>query len=183
MTKKAQTTFILGAGASFHAGYPFIRTMGADLLAWMRQPRESSYYDFAQSADFLENRFGNHIETLFNGVQAEINARQPGYSIFANVHKPCLVEAVRHWFADIHLNHEAKAYDSFQSTGGKNLGGDGLGEQPQKYPLTPSCTIRGCVPVRMLVICPKLVLLILAFGVPKVTRLVRLKASPRTSTR
>lgn len=115
MTRKVRTTFILGAGASFHAGYPFIRTMGADLLAWMRQPRESTYYDFAQSAGFLENQFGNHIESLFNGVQAEINARRPGYSIFANVHKPCLVEAVRQWFADIHLNHEAKAYDSFAS--------------------------------------------------------------------
>lgn len=115
MTRKERTTFILGAGASFHAGYPFIRTMGADLLSWMRRSRESVYKDFAQSADFLEERFGNQIEALFNGVQAEIDARRSGYSTFANVHKPCLVEAVRQWFADIHLNHEAKAYDAFAS--------------------------------------------------------------------
>jgi hypothetical protein len=115
MISRSRTTFILGAGASFHAGYPFVRTMGADLLAWMRLPRQSVCYDFAQSADFLEERFGNHIEDLFNGVQAEIQARQPNYAIFANVHKPCLIEAMRQWFGEIHLNHAAQSYDLFAS--------------------------------------------------------------------
>ncbi len=115
MNSRSRTTYILGAGASLHSGYPFIRTMGADLLAWMRLPRKSVYFNFAQSADFLEERFGNHIENLFNGIQAEIQARQDGYAIFANVHKPCLIEAMRQWFGEIHLNHAAQSYDLFAS--------------------------------------------------------------------
>jgi hypothetical protein len=67
--KQHRTTYILGAGASAHAGYPFVRTMGAQLLAWMRLPRETLYYDFAESAGFLEERFGDSIENLFNGLQ------------------------------------------------------------------------------------------------------------------
>lgn len=113
MAKQSSTTFILGAGASLHAGYPFVRSMGAQLLEWMRAPREAVYFDFAQSADFLEERFGDNIEGLFNGVQGEIDRREPDYSLFANIYKPCLIEAMRQWFADIHRNHPAPAYERF----------------------------------------------------------------------
>jgi hypothetical protein len=113
MGKQCKTTYIFGAGASFHAGYPFVKTMGAQLLAWMRAPRETVYYDFAESADFLEESFGDNIEALFNGMQMKIDGRQPGYSIVANVYRPCLIEAMRQWFTDIHRHHSAQAYERF----------------------------------------------------------------------
>jgi hypothetical protein len=113
MGKQYKTTYIFGAGASFHAGYPFVKTMGAQLLAWMRVPRDTVYFNFAESADFLEGRFGANIEDLFNGVQTEIAARHPGYSVFANVYRPCLIEAMRQWFADIHRHQPAQAYERF----------------------------------------------------------------------
>jgi hypothetical protein len=113
MGKQGRTTFVLGAGASAHAGYPFVKTMGTQLLAWMRMPRDTVYFNFAESADFLEERFGANIENLFNGVQMEIDARQPGYSDFANVYRPCLTEAMRQWFADIHRQQPALAYERF----------------------------------------------------------------------
>lgn len=87
--------------------------MGTQLLEWMRQPRETVYFDFAQSADFLEERFGNNIEDLFNGVQTEIDERRPGYSLFTTTHKPCLVEAMREWFAEIHQQNHAHSYEQF----------------------------------------------------------------------
>ncbi len=113
MSKRRSTTFIFGAGASFHAGYPFIRTMGAQLLAWMRVPRDTFYFNFAWSADFLEERFGDHIENIFNGMQMEIGRQQPGYTLLANVYRPCLIEAMRQWFADIHRQHAAPTYERF----------------------------------------------------------------------
>lgn len=113
MNKQPKTTYIFGAGASFHAGYPFVRTMGSQLLAWMRTPRPTSYFDYIGSADFLETRFGDDIENLFNCMQAEISRRQPGYSLLATVHRPCLIEAMRQWFADIHRQQTAAAYEGF----------------------------------------------------------------------
>jgi hypothetical protein len=113
MGKQGRTAFVLGAGASAPAGYPFVETMGTQLLAWMRMPRDTVYFNFAESADFLEERFGANIEDLFNGVQMEIDARQPGYSDFANVYRPCLTEAMRQWFADIHRQQPALAYERF----------------------------------------------------------------------
>src|ERR1700693_3784233 len=110
MRKQGRTTFIFGAGASVHAGYPFVKTMGAQLLAWMRVPRDTCYFNFAESAGFLEERFGNNIEDLFNGVQMQIDRRQSGYSFFADVYRPCLIEAMRQWFADIHRQQPALAY-------------------------------------------------------------------------
>jgi hypothetical protein len=67
MDNISSTTFVIGAGASLHAGYPFVKSMGAELLAWMRLPREAVYLDFANTADFIEEEFGDNIERIFNG--------------------------------------------------------------------------------------------------------------------
>jgi hypothetical protein len=113
MPRLGHTTFILGAGASFHAGYPFVGCMGKQLLNWMRRPRESIAFDFDQCADLLEERFGEQIEDIFKGIDAEIKRRSPDYPIFANYHKPALIEAMRQWFAEIHQQHTAPAYTRF----------------------------------------------------------------------
>ncbi len=107
------TTFILGAGASLHAGYPFIASMGTKLFAWMRKPRKALGYNFASCADDLEERFGNNIESVLNGIDTEIRRGGPDRGAFANVHKPALVEALRQWFADIHRRKRASAYERF----------------------------------------------------------------------
>jgi hypothetical protein len=91
-----------------------VGTMGAQLLGWMRQQSQPcGWFDFADSASFLEQRFGDGVEHLFNGVQREIDARNPGYSVYANVHRPCLIEAMRQWFAEIHRTHPATSYELF----------------------------------------------------------------------
>ena len=113
MKQNKLTTFILGAGASLHAGYPFVRSMGVELLAWMRLTRDTDYFDFRDTADFIETQFGDDIEDIFNGVQSMIDTRRSGYSLLAEVHKPCLVQAMRQWFASIHQEHAATAYDQF----------------------------------------------------------------------
>lgn len=48
-------------------------------------------------------------------MQAEIDRRARGYSAYANDHKPCLVQAMREWFGEIHAKHTAHAYDYFAS--------------------------------------------------------------------
>ncbi len=107
------TTFILGAGASLHAGYPFIASMGGQLFAWMRRPRKAILYDFAAYADELEGRFGDNIESVLNGIDTEIRRGGPDRMAFANFHRPALIEAMRQWFAEIHQGHHASAYERF----------------------------------------------------------------------
>jgi hypothetical protein len=107
------TTFILGAGASRHAGYPFIASMGTELFAWMRRPRKAIVYDFVECADELEARFGDNIENVLKGIDAEIRRRSPDRPVLANYYRPALVEAMREWLADIHREHEATAYEQF----------------------------------------------------------------------
>jgi hypothetical protein len=79
----------------------------------MRLPRETVYFDFADSADILEERFGNNIDAIVNGIQSEIDNRQPGASVFANCHRLCLIGAMRQWFAEIHRRHSEAAYERF----------------------------------------------------------------------
>jgi hypothetical protein len=68
MSRQGSTTFILGAGASLQAGYPSVISMGSQLLEWMRRPRAVVLYDFAESADAPEQRFGNSIEAILGGM-------------------------------------------------------------------------------------------------------------------
>ena len=113
MSSQGGTTFILGAGASLHAGYPFVASMGAHLFEWMRRPREAIFFDFAECADALEERFGNNIENVLKGIDAEIKRGGHDRPIFANFYRPALVEAMRQWFAEIHRQHAAPAYERF----------------------------------------------------------------------
>ncbi len=107
------TTFILGAGASFHAGYPLIASMGKELFAWMRQPRTPVSYGFAEYADDLERRFGDNIESVLQGIDDEIRRHGPDRPAFANCHRPAVAEAMRQWFVEIHRGTHASAYQQF----------------------------------------------------------------------
>jgi hypothetical protein len=87
--------------------------MGEHLFKWMRRPREVVGYDFAECAAALEERFGNNIEGVLGGVHQEIERHGPYRAVFANFYRPALTEAMRQWFADIHRQHPAPAYEQF----------------------------------------------------------------------
>lgn len=95
MPQANSTTFVFGAGASIHAGYPSIASMGEQLFNWMRGQSEPSLYNFAECAQILEDRFGSNIEIVFEEIRHEIKRRRPGYTAFANCFRPALVEAMR----------------------------------------------------------------------------------------
>jgi len=113
MPKANNTTFVIGAGASLHAGYPSIASMGVQLFDWMRRQSNPVLFDFAECAQTIEERFGSNIEHVFNGVSTEIKRREPGYSALANYFRPAILEAIRQWFAEIHRQHDSRAYDQF----------------------------------------------------------------------
>jgi hypothetical protein len=89
--------------------------MGKELFKWMRGSTKIGNFDPQESADYLEARFGSNIEDIFNGIQVEINKRNVDYLVLANSHRPCLIEAMRQWFADIHQKYPATTYETFAS--------------------------------------------------------------------
>ena len=115
MTRPRRTTYILGAGASKHAGYPFISTMGIGLLQWMRSFNSQPDSIYPETAAWLNNRFGENIEAIFNGLDGMIRRGGVDRAISANVHKPALVQAMREWFDHIHRSNSAHAYGEFAS--------------------------------------------------------------------
>ncbi len=62
MAKPRRKTYILGAGASKHAGYPFVSKMGLDLLEWMRSFSGVPTCIYPETAEWLNDRFGDNIE-------------------------------------------------------------------------------------------------------------------------
>jgi hypothetical protein len=106
------TTYVLGAGASHHAGYPLAKTMGSELFQWMKNSAhepDSYAARYPATAQFLEESFGRieNIENLVTAIQNLIEQYENGtreqrtqrtlvaneYGVFKN--------AVRAWFAEI----------------------------------------------------------------------------------
>lgn len=115
MPTAASTTYIFGAGASRHAGYPFANTMGKELLQWMKTPREQVYFDYPGNAEYLEQRFGDDIEALMKGIQRAIRNHEHDFTMMVNFYKPSLVQAIREWFGEIHQRDQGNAYEVFAS--------------------------------------------------------------------
>lgn len=110
-------TYVLGAGASLHAGYPLAHDFGTRLLNWMRLQTGS---DFPTTADWLDEEFGpiTNIEDLFSEIQTLILEFQAGTkdqrlarALLASK-RGNLVQAVRAWFSEIR-DSEATAYRDF----------------------------------------------------------------------
>ena len=112
MIRNGMTTYVLGAGASLHAGYPFVKDMGSKLLQWMKARDGYPLLPFRDTAKALEEQFGDvsNIETLLNNIESKISRRSAGYSLFANCYKPALMQALRECFAEIHQQNRATAY-------------------------------------------------------------------------
>lgn len=87
--------------------------MGSDLLSWMKASRETVYFNFADTAAFIQSEFGDNIEEILNGVQERVDHQLEGHVLLANAHKPALIEAMRQWFAEIHRTHASLAYERF----------------------------------------------------------------------
>jgi hypothetical protein len=106
------TTYVLGAGASFDAGYPLAKTMASELFQWMKSSSHASDSYAARypaTAHFLEDLFGpvSNVEDLMTAIQQLIEEYENGtqeqrqkrtlvaneYGVFKN--------AVRAWFGEI----------------------------------------------------------------------------------
>ncbi len=103
------TTFVLGAGASRDAGYPFAKDMGRGLLKWMEQAKPEGRCDFSGSATRLRETFENaeDIEALLTQIDevtalhdsASLNERMQLDHVIAD--RWALIHGLRRWFEEI----------------------------------------------------------------------------------
>lgn len=106
------TTYVFGAGASIHAGYPLASKMGEDLLDFMlKYPLEK----YQQSGQFIIESFGKspNIEDLISEMEAEIESLRGDSmrAVFGNALGDLAV-MLREWFRVIH-NTPARLYAAF----------------------------------------------------------------------
>lgn len=106
------TTYVLGAGASHHAGYPLARTMASELLQWMKRPVSDPGSYAAQypvTARSLEERFSpvENVEALVTAIQQLLDKYENGTqeeraerAVLGNEYG-VLKNAVRAWFGEI----------------------------------------------------------------------------------
>jgi hypothetical protein len=117
------TVYVLGAGASHHAGYPLASSMGAELFLWMRKQGDAQGFEsrYPDTAQFFEERFGpvESIENFFTEIQQLIADWEHGTpdqrsirTIVAN-EQSVLVNALRSWFIGIQQRRSAQAYKKF----------------------------------------------------------------------
>jgi len=117
------TVYVLGAGASHHAGYPLSNSMGLQLFGWMKSQVNAQGFEsrYPAAAQFFEKWFGpvGNIEDLFTEMQRLIADGQHGTpdqktirTIVAN-EQSVLVNAVRSWFTEIRQTGNADAYKRF----------------------------------------------------------------------
>lgn len=110
-------TYVLGAGASLHAGYPLTGDMGTKLFAWMQQHDNPRIRD---AANWFQAEFGtvSNVEDLFSEIQTSIDDFENGtpeqrdFRTIAANERPYLVEGLRAWFWEIR-NSEPTAYRQF----------------------------------------------------------------------
>lgn len=117
-----RTTFVFGAGASLHAGYPLASVMGEGLLDFMLAYPSQPYPDVAQ---FLIDTFGKspNIEELVTTVQHRIRSlKDVQQAPDARVERSrlgsslgALGASLREWFRQIHTK-PAPAYGKFADT-------------------------------------------------------------------
>jgi hypothetical protein len=122
------TTYVLGAGSSRDAGYPFAKDMGRGLLEWMEKAEPKGIYDFRGAATTFRESCANaeDIEALLNWMQEAIShpgdcslsARELAARV-AHYNRPILIEGMRQWFSEIMLgpsiSYKTFSHDVVQS--------------------------------------------------------------------
>jgi hypothetical protein len=113
-------TYIFGAGASLHAGYPLAKRMGHGLFKWMDGHEDVGIFSFRRTTRFLKDLFDEteDIESLATSIE-EMIGRHPNLGsrpneivLLCNCHKPALITAIRLWFEEIR-RAEADDYARF----------------------------------------------------------------------
>jgi hypothetical protein len=117
------TTYVLGAGASCHAGYPLANSMGSQLFLWMKNQGALQGYAsrYPAAAQYLEEVLGppNNVEEMLSNAQKMIDdyengtVEQRGIRAVLAGELGVLANAVRGWFAEIRLQERASAYRRF----------------------------------------------------------------------
>jgi hypothetical protein len=114
------TTYVLGAGASAHVGYPLTATLGRDLLARMKAD-DGTNPEFPYAAAILENEFGQipDFEQILTKLAAlhsdcDLGSCNCGKCVTQNNIKFYLTRALIEFFAQIREN-AARAYERFSS--------------------------------------------------------------------
>ncbi len=115
------TTFVLGAGASRDAGYPFAKEMGRGLLTWMEQAQPEGVCDFSASASSLRERFENaeDIEVLLEQIEKVTSLSNSAPVIDrmlaarVNVDRCALIQGLRRWFEQIDRVSSNSSYSLF----------------------------------------------------------------------
>ena len=106
-------TFILGAGASVHAGYPLGRYVWRDLVAWVKN--EPELQEVQPVVEFVEGHFRDHLdnfeELLISFEQFEISS-QGGKDLPRNFFWT-LHAAITRYFVSIQKKQRALAYRAF----------------------------------------------------------------------
>lgn len=112
------TTYVFGAGASLHAGYPLASTMGEGLLDFMLG---YPFPPYPGEAQFVIDTFGEspNIEDVITAFQSRIESLESLNTIDAKAERTkfgnCLGflnAALREWFREIHAK-PAPAYAEF----------------------------------------------------------------------
>jgi ribA/ribD-fused uncharacterized protein len=115
-----KTVFVLGAGASIHAGYPLASKMGGDLLEFMLNYKFEDDR-FRSSAQNLTDIFGKtpNIEDLISELETKINSLRNAKTDDDRMMRIILVDArshvqqmLREWFRVVHSS-PARLYAQF----------------------------------------------------------------------
>jgi hypothetical protein len=113
-----RTTFVFGAGASLHAGYPLASTMGEALLDFMLKSSNPWQQDAAR---FLIDTFGKspNIEDVITELQSRIDSLKEAKTSGGKAERMRLGNcrghlgtSLREWFGQIHTK-PAPAYAKF----------------------------------------------------------------------
>lgn len=112
------TTYVFGAGASLHAGYPLVSTMGS---LWLDFMLRIPIRQFESDAQFLIDTFGKapNAEDVITAIQSRVKElenigtaeSESERTVLGNC-RGRLTSALREWFRDIHTK-AAPAYAEF----------------------------------------------------------------------
>ncbi len=111
MRSQPRTTYVLGAGASLHAGYPLAQALGTALSDWVEQTRPAGC-GYRKSIARLRELYGNLDN--FEAIMTDLLQIRPPADRLTDIERPSVIwdipEAIIEWFNTIrHL--PAPLYD------------------------------------------------------------------------
>jgi hypothetical protein len=115
------TTYVLGAGASVHAGYPLARNLGSSLLHWLQQGKlRNAATDYCANLQQVSDLYGglDNLEEIVADLD-DPKPESPAASFRRSV-RSTLLDSVRipipEYFHDLLLSRSAPLYREFATT-------------------------------------------------------------------